>query len=567
MDPARIEELSLPEGLEVMTQGYSSAPIIQCPRPAKKYVDMLQQLQSLQSRIQSEACRQSEDIEQIKDGVSDLKSLVTDQRVTFVELVKKGTSVGGQLSDEEIDLVENYIDQVVKKASVVTGFLNNEACFDEPAKFSALGTLSSVIGEVSGAVGALAGPFGAKISLAGSVVSGLLGSLNTIVQARTSYDPEVQEDRLNYLNTLCAYYDFKADFDKETKTLKYDRRLRKTSAAAGALIEGLVENCDECRVAIQDFRQRFTNNQTFAIDRARNGSVFGAGDDNYVEILQAKELNEADLMYRYFDFVEPSVNQSPNFLTPETPISRSTKKQQEATATALLIQAWADTELDKLRYGEDLGAADELREPITTSQNKIEDVLFKSVAADYVNYHRKKLQKAYKNLSRASGHVISQLYSFRPKRDPKFRASDFQERTIVVAFHELFRLDLEFIDSPNPLLQNDLDYMLDWIDTYGSQLIDQFDALRKQYALLEQRCHFYETSSYEMRRSSGLSRACQASNALLQEVSATMNEVQQTSFGVEFPFYFKTFVQEDRLMAADWLESVTLHMALQAEAL
>ncbi len=549
--PPEGSDLDLPEGLEVMSLGYPEAPIVQCPRPAKKYVDMLAQLDDIRNRIKSEACKNSGEIDAIEKGVTDLQSLVTDKRKSFIDLIKKGTSAGQQLSGKEVKDLESYIDQVVKKASVVTGFLNNKACFDEPAKFSTLGTLSAVIGEISGAVGALAGPFGAKISLAGSVVSGLLKSINTIVTARTSYDPDVEADRVNYLNTLCAYYDFKSDFDKETQTLQYDRRLRKARNAAQALIDTVAERCPDCELAARDFQDRFYNEQGFLVYREDTGA-FSAQ-------VPASELGPNDLVDRYFlrGFA----------IAPEQGVgvpSEATVVDQQATVTALLTKAWAETERQKLFDSEEEGEADELRKPIAERQKQIEDVLFRDVASGYVKYHRKKLERDYKSLQQLGSQIVSQMYSYRPKADPNM---DYRKlnSSMAIAFHDLFRTDLEFEEWENPLMQAEESIMWDYVDRASSELMDRFDSLRRQYALMKQRCRFYRNSLYDIRRASYLERACDIAEREMNEVAEEMQVVKTTSFGSEFTRYMNTFNEDTTQYAADWLDSVTAYMTIERE--
>ncbi len=547
-------ELNLPEGLEVMSQGYSVAPISQCPRPAKKYVDMLAQLDDIRTQIKSEACKNSGEIEAIEKGVTDLQSLVTDKRKAFIDLIKKGTTLGTQLTGDEVKDLESYIDQVVKKASVVTGFLDNKACFDEPAKFSTLGTLSSVIGEISGAVGALAGPFGAKISLAGQVVSGLLKSINTIVMARKSYDPYVEADRVNYLNTLCAYYDFKSDFDKETKTLLYDRRLRETRDSAQSLLNAISEKCPDCGVAVMDFQDRFYNERGFSVRRGELGAL---STD-----IPASELGPDDLIARYFVYsfeLTDEGNVVNSEIVLEEPASDASEGDQRATVTALLTKAWAETERQKLIASEEEGASDELRKPIVDRQNQIEDVLFKDVADNYIKYHRKKLDEEFTRLQRTGRQIVSQMYSYRPKPDPEMDYAKLGS-SLAIAFHDLFRSDLEFEQWENPLLGATEAIMLDYVDQASQALMDQFDIVRRQYSLTQQRCQFFRNSLYDIRRAPSLERECDYAEGVMVEVANEMAKIKTTTFGKEFPFYLRAFEVDETQWTADWLASVTEYM-------
>lgn len=555
----RVEDLSLPDGLEAMSDGYPVAPIVQCPRPAKKYMDMLAQLDTLKNRIQSEACRNSGEINAIENGVTDLQSLVTDKRKAFLNLVKKGTSSGQQLSSTEVQDLENYIDQVVKKASVVTGFLDNKACFDKKTKFFTLGTLSSVIGEVSGAVGAIAGPFGAQISLAGGVVAGLLKSMNTIVTARTSYDTSVEEDRVNYLNTLCAYNDFKTDFDKETKTLAYDRRLRKARNSAANLLNVLSEKCPECAAAIQDFESRFNQSLDFVVER-------GAGVSTFTQNVKASELGPNDLMNRYFldDYSEASSSENKNPKPQPSVPSNVSMADQQATVTALLTKAWAETEREKLMESEGLGESDELRQPIVDRQNAIEEVLFVSVAPDYVKYQRKQLESEFAGLNRMASAIATQLETFYPQPDPN-NPSKLYNSSLEKVMDEVFREDLKFKTPLNPVVKYTDKLMYDFVELSSERIMNQFDNLRRQYSLLEQRCAFFTNSLYDIKKSSSLYYACERSKQALSKVSQAMKKIEATSFGKEFPHYLKTFRSSKSNWSSDWLESVTDYLNTEAK--
>lgn len=252
-------DLDLPVDLELTKMGYPEAPVIQCPRPQKKYEDILAQLNGIQEKIKREACPQAK-INAIHSEVQSLENLITNSRKNFIDLIKKGTSGEGQLTDKEVETVQKYVDQVVKKVAVVTGLVNNPACFDDGEKVSTLSFLSSIISEVSGAVGALSGPFGAKISLGGKLASGLLSSLDTIVQANKTYDYSRFEDQKNYLHNLCAYYDFKNDLDKETDTFAYYDRLIELKETTDTLLDKLSRDCADCKVAIDDYIQRMEAN-------------------------------------------------------------------------------------------------------------------------------------------------------------------------------------------------------------------------------------------------------------------------------------------------------------------
>lgn len=251
-----LEKLEMPVDLDLIKMGYPEAPVVQCPRPMKKYEDMLSQLSGLKEKIKKEACPQ-EKINALNKDVKSLEDLLTDgERQKFIDLIKKGTSSGEQLTDAEVATVQNYIDDVVKKVASVTGLVNNPACFDENEQTSTLSFLSSVISEVSGAVGALAGPFGAKISMGGKLAAGLLSSIDTIVMARKTYDYDKFEDQKNILNNICAYYDFKNDLDKETATTTYYDRLYTLKETTDNLLDKLSAQCSDCEIAINDYLWR-----------------------------------------------------------------------------------------------------------------------------------------------------------------------------------------------------------------------------------------------------------------------------------------------------------------------
>ena len=70
------EDLELPIDVERQKIGYSLYPVVQCPRPQKKYDDLLAKLGSIKEQIKKEACRQDQ-----VDKIKEVETLETLRRI------------------------------------------------------------------------------------------------------------------------------------------------------------------------------------------------------------------------------------------------------------------------------------------------------------------------------------------------------------------------------------------------------------------------------------------------------------------------------------------------------
>jgi hypothetical protein len=552
------ETLELPQDIQAFSAGYPDAPIIQCPRTARKYTEMLEQLDGLKRKIRSEACPQSQ-LDALNEEVATLENLITDGRQGFIELIQKGIGEGGQLSAAEVEKLQTYIDQVVKKVASVTGLVSNPACFDESAKVSTLSFLSSLVGEVSGVIGALTGPFGAKISLGGKLAAGLIGSIDQVVQARKTYDYSKREDRNNYLQNLCAYYQFKGDIDKETKVLSYVDQLWDLSDAAEALLARISSQCPDCQFIIQDFQSRLGRNHYYQVvqDRDDDGNLL-ASDLISSERVAIEDMTLRDLYEFYF---REDASVTSEFLTGSfvgeslktLPPTQATRAMRVKTIRALQAQAWFQDELEEVRENDSQAISDDGRREVMRVQNSIESFLINHEAPRYIRYYSDLLRRDMRTLENEANRISTRMRMMWVEPDPQF---DYMSPRFAAtsAFHDLFRGRLEF----SPMWGDDESLSDDkrrMIQEMRPGLVDALESVRLDHGILANRCLFFEKSSLE---STGAVRsACERAERELARSHQLLNELLDTSFARRHGNKL-TFVNNPTPnYVADWLMSLT----------
>ena len=571
------DEKEIPLELAQDKSSFPEAPVIVCPRPLKKYADLLDQLNGIKTKIQSEACKESS-IE-----VDSLESLISERRVEFVDLIKKGTLGEGQLSKEEVETVQTYVDGIVKKAASIAGLVQNEACFDQGDKDSTLGFLSSVISEVSGAVGAIAGPFGAKISLVGNLAGTFLSSVDTIVQARTTYDygkpDKVNSESINnYLNNLCTYYDFKSDLDIESDLTNERVEYVKIYRATELYLQMVEEDCEACGKVIEDFQTRLARREGFdftRVDEEIPGNAARAtdaeGDDGERDLTPFSEsvvAVENSTLTATTDFyrqkyghliVEP--NYAPevgmeapvvvaepvvgggympgdlNFLPPPV-LYVAPLDSFDATVRALQIQNWAKGEIIKIDELNRDSTGFDGRGAVAQVQNEIENFLAGSEARNYLNFrvkfHRDKLDKLY---DLATHYLMSRNHQsmfVNIPEDPDFNY-EFDRRDksgpIAIAFHELHRFDIDFIDilSQSQMLDGESieRIRMNQADTLAAMNTAVF-AMADSHGVLHRKCEFFRKSLFGNRPA--VRRGCENADRYLAQSQKIGMELRYTSF-------------------------------------
>lgn len=551
--------LDMPRELEVYSTGYVEAPIVQCPRGAKKYQDMLDQLDGLKKKIRSEACPQSQ-LDALNGEVASLESLITDDRESFIQLVQQGIGESQQLSGEQVEQLQTYIDQVVKKVASVTGLINNPACFDEGDKVSTLSFLSSVVAEVSGVLGALSGPYGAKISLGGQLASSLISSIDQVVQARKTYDYSEREDRNNYLQNLCAYYQFKGDLDKETQTMTYAGRLWDLADAAEALLQRLEADCNDCSMMIEDYQSRLGRDMEYRIFRDHDG--YGAPLPNgksLVRSVSVEDMTLRDLYEFYFRGDILSGEPLPEFKLapiPGEPASGelTTPALRVITLRALQAHAWFEEELEKVRENDAKGLSDDGRREVMRVQADIEDFLVHHEGPRYVKHYRRQLRSDMHSLEREALKAVNMINGMRVIPDGSFDYRS-QEYYTTQALHDLFRGPLEFDNLWFGADPNQDEFKRQRIAELTQPLISALELVRMDHGILANRCLFFERSNYDY--VGGLRASCQSAQSQLARSQQLMNELKTTSFGRRHGNKLSFVNQEPQKYVGDWLASVT----------
>lgn len=549
--------LELPRDLEVYKAGYLEAPVIQCPKTAKKYVDMLEQLDSLKQKIRKEACPQSQ-LESLNKEVKDLQTVITDGREGFVSLVQKGLGENQQLTSKEVESLQKYIDQVVKKVASVTGLISNPACFDENEKVSTLSFLSSIVGEVAGVVGAISGPFGAKISLGGKLAAGLIGSIDQVVKARKTYDYDNREDRNNYQQNLCAYFEFKGDLDKETKVLTYGERLWDMADAADILLNNLEQTCSECQGVIQDFRSRVGRSQDYqvVIDRDDQGNLL-ANHEMETEVRSPDNMTLRNIYDFYFEDGANLTSElvlGNNQIDSKTPVNSSQQIQEMRVMTirALQAKAWCDQELQDLEANDSANLSDDGRREVMRVQKSIEDFLIQKEGPRFIRYYSETLRRDMRILEIEANRVVSRLRMMWVEPDPEFNYYD-KEYSATLAFHDLFRGNLVFSEKWGATILPDQQEQM--MDDMRQSLVTFLESVRLDHSILESRCLFFEKSSFDYMGS--LRSTCESASRELRNSKELMNELLQTSFAKRHSFKLSFVNQEVPNYTQDWLDSIT----------
>jgi hypothetical protein len=572
--------------LNFIKTGLRQAPIVQCPRPQKKYQDMLLQLDDLKAKIKSEACNDKA-LTAINNQVTDLETIIVDGRINFVELIKKGTSVDQQLTANEVESLQKYIDLVVKKVASVTGLLKNEACFNDETKSSTLSFLSSIIGEVSGAIGAVSGPFGAKISLGGKLAAGLLGSIDSIIQARKTYDYRKYEDQKNYLNNLCSYYDFKSDLDKETSVFDYYDRVYLLEDVASQFLDKLSLDCSECRSAIQSYNSMQAKGDNFVVERRSDRNevleIIQSDRPSHLPLIETEPADKvyskdglmesvaaSDVTFRelseilYQDFIMPIDGGAVQPAIDEpVEVAKSYKfDQREMTLRALQAQSWAQAEIESLELNDSSGITDDGRREVIRVQKQLESFLVNREAVNYIKYYSDLLLKDFRNLNYVVGDIGTQFYYWEVKKDPNFDENNSKNYN-VLTINDIFRSDLDFSIVLSDYITSA--EQKEFMAAAKRNVLNALEPIRVDYSLLTKRCQFFTKSLFKNNEST--IAACERMEYRRKEIKQFFIALQSTSLNLRYS-KFLTFVDENNdIEVADWLASVTETFTMNLESM
>ncbi len=594
------EDFEIPEKAEIMQGGFPEAPVLPCPRPAKKYSDLLAQLNEIKTTIQNQACHDS------NIQVESLETLITDDRKTFVELIEKGVFGEGQLTDGEVETVKEYVTNVVNYTGNLAGLIKNSACFDKEEKQTTLAFLSNVISEVSGAVGALAGPWGAKISLGGQVAGALLSSIDKIVQARKTYDYDKIEDINNYFNNLCTYYDFKADLDKESNLFVHRERLLEILERSGDYIDKVVQTCEVCELITEDYLTRLNENAGYDLNRVSRviptsvSSEFGDSVESPVSPYIAEDgIAAADVsldeMNDYYARAyapeiaeedparETTVDDEPVSLpeidtgsfTPRPVTYVAPLPPQEATIRALQVRNWAIEEIRAVENSIRSGIGEDGRLAVAQLQRDIENFLVDDEAPDYIRHKTRDLRGKISQLQQLAMRQISATSMINPvyrvPRDPNYDYEyDYRDASgpVRVAFHDLFRNDYDFASIlmeqagyPESAAQGHAELREELKRNLVQALSDMVDA----HGVLQRKCEFFTTSLLNDHRN--LVYTCERAQRTLDVSLKIATELKSTSFAERNSFTLSLVYEKRPNYVSDWVASVNYSLLRDIEQL
>lgn len=233
--------------INVAQTGYSPFPILRCPRADESQRQLLTQLNDLKTKIKSEA-----QCEEVVTDLSNVGTLMTSGRTQFLELTAKAQTTA--LTEAESESVKSYSEQMTKFIGSLTQSLGSDTtCFEEDRKQSSITVMTGLIGEVA-KIGAMSGdPTAMTIAAGGQVLQGLMQGLENIRQNSPGYDFDKDEHRLNYTDSLCAYYSLYEEWQSQMWPQKKIAQLQSLKQTLENQVQILSAGCAPCRVIHERF--------------------------------------------------------------------------------------------------------------------------------------------------------------------------------------------------------------------------------------------------------------------------------------------------------------------------
>jgi hypothetical protein len=570
-----------PVELEEVQGGYPESPVVPCPRPSERYVNLLSQLNSIKATIQSQACRDAGIEEQ------NIDILLGRDRERFLGLVDQGLFGEGQLSTDEVESVENYVQNVVSYAAVLTGLTNNAACFNDDQKQSTLSFLSSVISEASGAIGALAGPFGAKISLGGKIAGSLLGSVDQIVRARQTYDYTDINDIDNYFNNLCTYHDFKVDLDIETDLFDYRNRLNGVYQKANEYLAAAEASCEDCAFIIDEYEARENRNGTFnlpsgaaslddlsALDTRVRSQQVSVGDltPELAEAFFSRELGQNPFAPENYVEVQPPVRigrvgtsdmNLEEVLTVGLVEAVQALTPPAATLRALQIRSWTVKKAEEVEQIQREGNGSDGRIAVRALQQEMEHFFINREARNYIRQVRNNLDDKVKALMNQANRMLGAMMinSFhRFSEQSSFEANEENTRRVQViheAFHYSFNDGQQFLNEiVDENLTNTEGYerLMELREEYQGFLRDSLIDVVNAYHVVKTKCEFFTMSAFG--DNDVVIRECERSQDALDEVKELAQSLLTTDFRDQAAFTLRVMLEPRPNYVSDWVNSI-----------
>ncbi len=221
-------------------RGSDITQVLKCPAVPEAYSKMITELNVLKTSIKKEAACEPLNLE-----VQSLESLLGRKRDEVKALIEK--SKQETLSEAEMETIRKYAEDVTKKVLATAELFNrNNYCFIEDKKNISFSDLASITLDATSLVKTIAGPWATPISLGGQALSGIFQGLNTVVKTRRGYDFTKLEQRQSYVQSLCAYYNYRQDINYLLFPQQRVAQLRDLENTLTSHLQGVVQNCAEC---------------------------------------------------------------------------------------------------------------------------------------------------------------------------------------------------------------------------------------------------------------------------------------------------------------------------------
>lgn len=236
---AYADSIEFPVDSGAINQG-DIAPVLKCPAIPEQYSKMITQLNVLKTAIKKDAA-----CEPINSEVASLESLIGKRRDEVQAIIDKSKTQA--LDETDLAKVKSYVEDVTKKViSTAELFDRNNTCFLADKKALSFGDLASITLDATALAKTIAGPWATPISLGGQALAGIFQGLNTVVKARRGYDFTNIAARQSFVQSLCAYYNYRQDIEY---LLYPENRVAQLKGLEGTLstnLKGVVDNCPEC---------------------------------------------------------------------------------------------------------------------------------------------------------------------------------------------------------------------------------------------------------------------------------------------------------------------------------
>lgn len=236
---------SLPVENETASRGFDIAPVLKCPAVPEAFSKMITELNVLKTSIKKEAA-----CEPLNNEVKSIEELLGKKRDEVKELIEKGKKES--LSPQENETIRKYVEEVTKKVLATAElFSRNNYCFIEDKKNLSFSDLASITLDATALAKTIAGPWATPISLGGQALAGIFQGLNTVVKSRRGYDFTKIEQRQSYVQSLCAYYNYRQDINYMLYPQSRASQLRALETTLSTHLKGVVDNCAECSTLAQ----------------------------------------------------------------------------------------------------------------------------------------------------------------------------------------------------------------------------------------------------------------------------------------------------------------------------